>query len=154
MLTESNIKQEIEQSRVEQAALLGEKENPVLEEAEFHQRGALSRHHAQPLSSDHGSSLREVTLPHSTPTHIAGEGHGGGHAPSGTGGSGSLLEGTFNEDQSTASFQEALMAWRTGGSGGEPNQEEEELREEKGDAPSTGIWLSSSLQVYADLIST
>lgn len=33
MLTESNIKQEIEQSRVEQAALLGEKENPVVEEA-------------------------------------------------------------------------------------------------------------------------
>lgn len=33
MLTESNIKQEIEQPRVEQAALLGEKENPVLEEA-------------------------------------------------------------------------------------------------------------------------
>ena len=61
---------------------------------------------------------------------------GEGHNTSGTGGSGSLLEGTFNEDQSTASFQEALMAWRSGGGGGDKQGEgERKLVQEKGNTP-------------------
>ena len=104
--------------------------------SEFHRRGALARHHAQPLGSDQHRSLMEVNVPHSIPIHPVGEGQGGegGHAPFDTGGNGSLLEGTFNEDESTASFQEALMAWRTGGSGGDKQGEgEEELTKDKGD---------------------
>lgn len=49
MLTESNIKQEIEQSRVEQAALLKEKENPSPEQAARESReGRGSVHHISP----------------------------------------------------------------------------------------------------------
>ena len=103
---------------------------------EFHQRGALTRHHAQPLSSEQHSSPREVAVAHSASTHTAREGRreGEGHTSSGTGGNGSLLDGTFNEDQSTASFQEALMAWRTsGGSGDKQGEGGKRFREEKGD---------------------
>lgn len=103
---------------------------------EFHQRGALARHHAQPLSSEHHSSPREVPVAHHAYTHTAWEGQreGEGHTSSGTGGSGSLLDGTFNEDQSTASFQEALMAWRTSGDSGDKQGEGGgRCREEKGD---------------------
>ena len=105
--------------------------------SEFHQRGALARHHAQPLSSEQNSSPREVNEAHSASTHTAREGRGEGEGPnsSGTGGSGgSLLDGTFNEDQSTASFREALMAWRTsGGSGDKQGEGGGRFREEKGD---------------------
>ena len=103
---------------------------------EFHQRGALARHHAQPLSSEQHSSPREVAVAHSASTHTAREGRreGEGHTSPGTGDSGSLLDGTFNEDQSTASFQEALMAWRTsGGSGDKQGEGGGRFREEKGD---------------------
>ena len=49
MLTESNIKQEIEQSRVERAALLKEKETPSPEQAARERReGGGSMRHSPP----------------------------------------------------------------------------------------------------------
>ena len=67
----------------------------------FHRKGALTKHHAQPLGSNQGSTIREVTVASNKPTHSVKEEQRGGeeHAASGMGGSGSLLEGTFNEDE-------------------------------------------------------
>ena len=67
----------------------------------------------------------------SRPTRAVREERRGGdeHGASGTRDSGSLLEGSFNEDASTASFQEALMAWRTGGADKQAEGEGKQVQE-------------------------
>ena len=54
------------------------------------------------------------------PRPSAGDGGGGGGSSGGGGGGGSLLHGTFDEDESAASFAEALRAFRGAGKSDAP----------------------------------
>ncbi|KAK7454124.1 hypothetical protein BaRGS_00039596 [Batillaria attramentaria] len=102
--------------------------------AAFHLKGALKRHRSVPL---HATGPRQCMSPRPTPPASGRDSFGAGsgatsgdvfyqadrHGPSAASGSvdsdydaggNSLFDGAYNEADSAASFQQALMAWRQG----------------------------------------
>mmetsp|Transcript_9034 Transcript_9034/g.28177 ORF Transcript_9034/g.28177 Transcript_9034/m.28177 type:complete len:441 (-) Transcript_9034:115-1437(-) len=66
---------------------------------------------AEPGATTSGSTQRRVSFGATEEAKVA---HGPSAAGTGTGTGGSFLQGGFSEEESAASFQEALRAWREG----------------------------------------